>query len=480
MKIRSVLRILGFIALLMGGVFLIPTAIAAIRKGGDLVPFAASVLISVMIGGVLLLIGKKEEFGIRDGFALVTGTWFFVAILGAFPYWLSGVLPSYTDAFFEAMSGVTTTGATVLRDVESLPDGLMFWRSFSQWLGGMGIILLTVALLPMFGVGGLQILSAETPGPSFERLVPRIQETAMLLWGVYVLLSVIEFLLLFVGGMPIFEAVLHTFSTMATGGFSPKNNSIAAYASPYIQWVVIVFMFLAGTSFSLHFFALRGRSLKGYWKNTEFRFYLAVICTMVLLTAGILIWSNPGDVERSIRDAAFQVVAILTGTGFVTADFEQWPIVLQGLLLFLMFFGGCAGSTTGGIKHMRIFMLIRQSGTQMVKLIHPRVVKNLFLDGRTVTDDAIQGIQAFFFLYLSLWVGGTIVLMVMGLDFMTGISASASALGNVGPALGEVGPAENYAGLPDLSKWVLSALMLMGRLEIFPVLVLLNPGVWRR
>jgi trk system potassium uptake protein TrkH len=239
-------------------------------------------------------------------------------------------------------------------------------------------------------------------------------------------------------------------------------------------------MFLAGISFSLHFFALRGRSPKEYWKNIEFRFYLAVICAMVLFTAGILFWSNPGDAERSIRDAVFQVVAITTGTGFVTADFEQWPIVLQGLLLFLMFFGGCAGSTTGGMKHMRIFLLVRQSGAQMIKLIHPRVVKGLFLGERTVTDDAIQGVQAFFFLYLSLWVGGAIVLMAMGLDFMTGISAAASALGNVGPALGEVGPAENYAGLPDLAKWVLSALMLMGRLEIFPVLVLLNPGSWRR
>ncbi len=480
MKIRSVLRILGFIALLLGGVFLIPTVIAVIRGGGDMVSFAASAVISVVAGASLIFMGKKEELGIRDGFALVTGTWLFIAILGAFPYWLSGILPSYTDAFFEAMSGVTTTGATVLRDIESLPDGIMFWRSFSQWLGGMGIIVLTAALLPLFGVGGLQILNAEAPGPTFERLVPRIQETAMLLWGVYVLLSAAEFLLLFAGGMPVFEAVLHTFTTMATGGFSPKNTGVAAYASPYIQWVIIVFMFLAGTSFSLHFFALRGKSLKGYWKNTEFRFYLTVICVAIVFTAGILIWKVPGDIERSIRDAAFQVVAIVTTTGFVTADFEHWPMVLQGLLLFLMFFGGCAGSTGGGMKHMRLLLLVRHSGVQMVKLIHPRAVKGLFLGEHTVTDEVIQGVQSFFFLYLSLWAGGTIVLAATGLDLLTGISAAASALGNVGPGLGEVGPVENYAGLPGTAKWVLSALMLMGRLEIFPVLVLLSPEIRRR
>ena len=480
MKIRSVLRILGFIALLLGGVFLIPTVIAVIRGGGDMVSFAASAVISVVAGAFLIFMGKKEELGIRDGFALVTGTWLFIAILGAFPYWLSGILPSYTDAFFEAMSGVTTTGATVLRDIESLPDGIMFWRSFSQWLGGMGIIVLTAALLPLFGVGGLQILNAEAPGPTFERLVPRIQETAMLLWGVYVLLSAAEFLLLFAGGMPVFEAVLHTFTTMATGGFSPKNTGVAAYASPYIQWVIIVFMFLAGTSFSLHFFALRGKSLKGYWKNTEFRFYLTVICVAIVFTAGILIWKVPGDIERSIRDAAFQVVAIVTTTGFVTADFEHGPMVLQGLLLFLMFFGGCAGSTGGGMKHMRLLLLVRHSGVQMVKLIHPRAVKGLFLGEHTVTDEVIQGVQSFFFLYLSLWAGGTIVLAATGLDLLTGISAAASALGNVGPGLGEVGPVENYAGLPGTAKWVLSALMLMGRLEIFPVLVLLSPGIRRR
>ncbi|MFQ5691733.1 MAG: TrkH family potassium uptake protein, partial [Nitrospinota bacterium] len=267
MKISSILRVLGFMALLLGGALLIPTAISAAVKGPDLLALGASALIAVGVGVGLVVFGGREEMGVGDGFAVVTGAWMVVSLLGALPYWLSGVLPLYTDAFFEAMSGFTTTGATVVRDIEALPVGILFWRSFTQWLGGMGIIVLTVALLPMFGVGGLQLLNAEAPGPTFERLVPRIRETAKLLWGVYVLLSAAEALLLMAGGMPSFEAVLHTFSTLATGGFSPKNASIAAYPSPYIQWVVVVFMALAGASFGLHYFALRRRSLSSYWRN---------------------------------------------------------------------------------------------------------------------------------------------------------------------------------------------------------------------
>ncbi|MFQ5915081.1 MAG: TrkH family potassium uptake protein [Nitrospinota bacterium] len=480
MNISSVLRSLGFIALLLGAALVIPVAISAVAGGPDLVALAASVLISGAVGGCLLYFGGREEMAARDGFAVVTGTWLLVSFVGAFPYWLSGTIPSYTDAFFEAISGFTTTGATVVANIEDLPAGILFWRSFTQWLGGMGIIVLTVAFLPLFGVGGLQVLNAEAPGPTFERLVPRLRETAKLLWGIYLLLSVSEVLLLLAGGMPPFEAVLHTFSTMATGGFSPKDASIAAYSSPYLQWVIILFMGLAGTSFSLHYFALRGRSLSSYWKNTEFRFYLSMLGAATLVTTLFLLWQTQAGAERAVREAAFQVVAIVTTTGFVTADFELWPVVLQALLLFLMFFGGCSGSTGGGMKHMRLLLLFRHSGAQMLKLIHPRAVKGLLLGERPVTDDVIEGIQSFFFLYLTLWVGGSLALSALGMDLVTGISAAASALGNVGPGLGAVGPADNYAGLPALAKWILSALMLLGRLEIFPVIILLSRETWRR
>ncbi|MDP6618323.1 MAG: TrkH family potassium uptake protein, partial [Nitrospinota bacterium] len=342
MKISTVSRTLGFIALLLGASLVIPAAISAVLGGPDLMALGASALISAAVGGGLIFLGGKEEMGVRDGFAVVTGTWLLISLLGALPYWLSGILPAYTDAFFEAMSGFTTTGATVVRDIEALPEGILFWRSFTQWLGGMGIIVLTAALLPLFGVGGLQLLNAEAPGPTFERLVPRLQETAKLLWGVYVLLSAGEAVLLMAGGMPPFEAVLHALATMATGGFSPKNASVAAYSSPYLQWVIIVFMGLAGTSFSLHYFALRRGSVSTYWKDTEFRFFLAMIVLATAVTTLVILWRAPEGVERAIRDAAFQVVAIITTTGFVTADFEHWPILLQTLLLFLMFFGGCS------------------------------------------------------------------------------------------------------------------------------------------
>ncbi len=480
MNFSTISRTLGFIALLLGTSLLIPTAISAVLGGPDLVALGASALISAAVGGGLIFLGGKEEMGVRDGFAIVTATWLLISLLGALPYWLSGILSSYTDAFFEAMSGFSTTGATVVRDIEALPKGILFWRSFTQWLGGMGIIVLTAALLPLFGVGGLQLLNAEAPGPTFERLAPRLQETAKLLWGVYVLLSAAEAVLLMAGGMPPFEAVLHAFTTMATGGFSPKNASIAAYPSPYIQWVIILFMGLAGTSFSLHYFALRRRSASSYWENTEFLFYLSMIVSATAVTTLVILWRAPEGVERTIRDAAFQVVSIITGTGFVTADFEHWPILLQTLLLFLMFFGGCSGSTGGGMKHMRLFLLFRQSAAQMVKLVHPRAVKELFLGSQIVTEEVIAGIQSFFFLYLTLWVVGSLALTALGLDIVTGISAAASALSNVGPALGAVGPTDNYAGLPDAAKWLLTALMLMGRLEIFPVLVLLRRETWRR
>ncbi len=480
MKIPSILRTLGFIALLLGGALVFPAIVSFIEHGSDLVAIGVSALISAALGVGLLYFGGREELGIRDGFAVVTGTWLLVSSLGALPFWLSGTLPTYTDAFFEAMSGFTTTGATVVADIEPLPGGILFWRSFTQWLGGMGIIVLTVALLPLFGVGGLQLLSAEAPGPSFERLVPRIQETAKLLWGVYVLLSVLETLLLMAGGMPGFEAVLHTFSTMATGGFSPQNASIAAYPSPYIQWVIIIFMTLAGASFGVHYFALRGKSVQYYWKNAEFRFYLGTICLATAVTVIFLYWHMHVNIERAVREAAFQVVSIVTTTGFVTADFELWPFVLQALLLFLMFFGGSSGSTGGGIKHVRLYVMFKHSAAQLLKLLHPRAVKELLMDGRLITHDVIEGVQSFFFLYLTCWMVGSLALAAMGLDLVSGFSAAASALGNVGPGLGVVGPTDNYAGLPALAKWVLSLLMLLGRLEIFPVLILLKREIWRR
>lgn len=480
MNIPSILRSLGFVALLLAAALTVPVVISAAGGGPDLWALGASALAAGVVGACLVIFGGREEPGVREGFAVVTGTWLLVSSLGALPYWLSGALSAYTDAFFEAMSGFTTTGATVVADIEGLPRGILFWRSFTQWLGGMGIIVLTVALLPMFGVGGLQLLNAEAPGPTSERLVSRIQATAKLLWGVYAFLSAAEALLLIAGGMPPFEAVLHTFSTMATGGFSPKNAGVAAYPSPYLQWVIIVFMTLAGASFSLHYFAWRGKSLSAYWKHSEFRFYAATLCAGTLVAAALLAGRSHAGVEQVVREAAFQVVSVVTTTGFVTADFALWPGVVQALLLCLMFLGACSGSTGGGMKQIRPFLMCKHSAAQMVKLVHPRAVKGLFLDGRPVAEDVIEGVQSFLFLYLAAWVFGSLSLAALGSDLVTAISAAASALGNVGPGLGAVGPAHGYAGLSAPAKWILAVLMLLGRLEIFPVLALLSREHWRR
>ncbi len=479
MQIRAILRGFGFLALLLAVALLVPFGVALGTQGPDAKAFGWTILLTVAVGGGLIASGKGKELGVRDGFAIVTGGWLLFALLGSLPYLFSGTVSSYTDAFFEAMSGFTTTGATILPDIETAPLGILLWRSLTQWLGGMGIIVLSIALLPLFGVGGLQLFRAETPGPTKERLVPRIRETAKLLWGVYVALSALEWLLLALGGMPPFEALLHTFTTMSTGGFSPKNASIAAYASPYLQWVIVVFMALAGTSFSLHYFAINGNP-KAYWKNREFRLYFFVILLAAAVGVGSLLAAGARDIGATIRDAIFQAVSITTTTGFVTADFEVWPIFLQTVLLFLMFFGGCSGSTGGGMKHIRLYFLFRQGGTQIARLVHPRAVKELVMGGRPVSGDVIQGVQAFFFLYLTAWMVGALGLAALGMDLVSGLSAAASALGNIGPALGAVGPTDHFGELHFLAKWLLTGLMLLGRLEIFPVLAVLTRGFWRQ
>ncbi|MFQ5693310.1 MAG: TrkH family potassium uptake protein [Nitrospinota bacterium] len=477
---------MGILALLLGVALLVPIGIAAASGGPDVSALALSALIAAASGILLVLLGKKAELGVREAIAVVTGSWLLYALLGGLPYLLSGVLPTLTDSFFEAMAGFTTTGTTVVTNIEALPTGILFWRNFTQWLGGMGIIVLSVALLPYLGVGGMELLRTEASGLTVERIVPRIRETAMLLWGVYAVLTLAETVLLSLGGMSVFEAVLHSFATMATGGFSPKNASVAAYPSPYLQWVIIVFMFLAGANFTLHYLGLRGR-LSAYWKNGEFRFYLGATAVSILLTAAALWWAKGpaggaagAGVERTLRDAAFQALSLITTTGFATADFELWPVVVQGLFLFLMLIGGCAGSTAGGIKYVRIVLMGRYARAQMQKLVHRRAVKEISLDGRPVADEVSHGVQAFFFLYLSLWVAGSAALTALGMDLVSALSAVAANMGNVGPGLGAVGPTDNYFGQPAAAKWLLSVLMLAGRLEIFPVLALLTRGVWRK
>ena len=433
-----------------------------------------------MLGlGLLLkrLCPKPAELSVREGFLIVALTWVVSSVLGALPFMISGAIPSFTDAFFETMSGFTTTGASILKDIEALPKSLLFWRSTTHWLGGMGVIALAVAIFPALGVGASQLFKAEAPGPIKEKISPRISETAKLLWIIYLLFSVVETLLLMGGGLNLYDSLCTTFGTMATGGFSPRNASIGAYKSPYVDYVVIVFMFLAGANFNLHYWALRGKIT--VYRDSEFRFYTGV----TLLAVGIIVFARwlAGTVwsESMIRSSLFQTVSIVTTTGFITDDYEKWPLLTRLVLLLLMFVGGCTASTGGAIKNVRVCVLFKYLSSEVKKVFHPHGVFPVKLRNKPLTESTVSNIVGFIILYILLFVAGVMCMAGMGLDLDTSIGSVAATLGNVGPGLGTVGAVDNYSAVPILGKWVLSFMMLAGRLEIFTVLVLLMPRFWR-
>ncbi len=419
-----------------------------------------------------------ENMSPKDGMAIVGLSWIAVSLYGALPYFLVGVVPNFIDAFFESVSGFTTTGATVFNNIEVLPKGILFWRSLTHWLGGMGIIVLSVALLPAFGKGAFQLFKAEVPGPTAEKLKPKIIHTAKILWTVYIILSVSETILLLFGGMPFFDALCHTFGTMATGGFSTKNASIAHY-SPYIQWVIIVFMIFAGANFILHYRLLMGFSLKHYWKSEEFRVYFA----MILFLSFFFVFYSTAFSEKTIalRDSAFQIISILTTTGYVTADFDRWPGLLKMILVILMFVGGCAGSTGGGMKVVRVYTLIKASINNILKSIFPNGVFTVKIDSIAIEERLVYGVLVYFFIFTALFVLGTLSMLITDKsDVITSFSASIACLGNIGPGLAKVGAVKNYSWISPSGKIILSFLMLAGRLELYPVLILFSRSIWRK
>lgn len=481
MSYRSVLKVLAFLLLVTAGCLLLPAVVSAAYGDPDWRHFLASAGLGGLIGGLaLLFLRDAPDLRVREGFAVVGFGWLVVGLLGAMPYWLSGQIPSFTDAAFESISGFTTTGASILSDIESRSHGTQFWRALTHWLGGMGIVLLALAILPLMGVGGMQLFRAEVPGPVAERLTPRIRQTAKLLWGVYFLLTVLEIAALMIAGMGPFDAVCHSFATMATGGFSNHNASVGGYASPGVEWVLIVFMFLAGANFSLHYLALTGR-VKVYAKDEEFRFYGSIILVCTVLIAGSLFAIDYySSVGTTIRQALFQVVSIITTTGFGTADYLQWPPAAHAILLILMAVGGCAGSTGGGIKVMRVFILMRHAKYELKKMLHPRAVYTLWFNNRALSPALLTNVLGFFLLFMLVYLAGVVILTLGGRDLVTSVGATAATLGNIGPGLGLVGPASNYSELFDWEKWLLVLFMLIGRLEIFTVLVLFLPEAWRR
>lgn len=480
MNVALTLRILGALLLFLAAALLVPLLCAVICGDGTIWAFALSAAICAVCGGGLFAAFRSErDLTIREGFAVVTFGWLTFALFGALPYVISGGIPAWVDAFFEAMSGFTTTGSTILIDIEALAPSLLLWRSFTQWLGGMGIIVLSLAILPMLGVGGMQLFKAEVPGPTADRLTPRIQDTAKLLWGVYLLLSVIELGLLMAGNLSFFDALNHTFTTMATGGFSTRNASVAAFDSAYVDWVITLFMFLAGINFSLHYLALRGR-LGDFWRNEEFRFYLGLTLGVTLLLTVFNRFGGYDSLADSLRYSAFQVVSIMTTTGFATADFELWAVICQYLLVACMVIGGCAGSTGGGMKVARILLLFKHAHVQLYRTIHPRAVRLVKLGERPVDKEVMQAILGFFALYMGIFVTASFIMAALGMDLISAGTAVITALGNVGPGLGSVGPVDNFAHVPAVGKLVLALCMLLGRLELFTVLVLVIPSFWRK
>jgi trk system potassium uptake protein TrkH len=480
-NIRIISRLLGFLLVIEGGFMLLSIPISIIYNENEAIAFLISGLITAFTGGAAFYFNRKADKSIskRDGYIIVSLGWVLFSLFGTLPFVISGSIPSFTDAFFETISGFTTTGASILNDIESLSHGILFWRSLTQWLGGMGIIVLSLAVLPLLGIGGMQLFIAEVPGPAPDKLSPRIKGTATRLWYIYIFFTLAEALLLWAGDMNLFDAVNHAFTTMATGGYSTKQASIAHWDSPYIHYVVTFFMFIAGTNFTLSYFALHARFDK-VLRNEEFRYYLSFVGIFTLLIAMIMWLTSQMDFEKAFRDSLFQVVSIMTTTGYVTSDYLKWVPILGILILVLMFFGGSAGSTGGGVKIIRVVLLFKNSALELKRLIHPNAVIPVRFNTHAVDPQIISNVLAFVSFYLLTTAFSVIIMSALGYDLETSIGAVAATLGNIGPGIGDVGPVENFSGISGIGKWFLSFLMLVGRLELFTVLVLFSPDFWRK
>lgn len=483
MNLKLVFRILAILLLLLCVVMLAPVAVALIYGETETLPAFLIPLGVAAAGSVAYILFVRTEASnlpTRAGFLLVSLAWLVASLFGALPFVISGAIPRFVNAFFETMSGFSTTGASILTDIEALPRSMLFWRSLTHWLGGMGIIVLTVAIFPILGIGGLQLIKAEAPGPTVDKITPKVTETAKVLWMTYFLLTAAEVILLLVGGMNLYDAFTHTFATVATGGFSPKAASVGHYDSAFIDGVITLFMVLAGINFALYYKLFVGR-LESVYRDSEVRAYLGIFFIVTVAMAVALQLNGVYDsFGESIRYGSFQVASILTTTGYATADFAVWPAAAQVLLFLLMFVGGSSGSTGGGIKVVRIITLLKQAANEMNFLLHPRGVFSIKLSGGTVKKNVVYAISGFVILYIFLILLTTVVVGLSGFDLMTSISTALASLGNIGPGFAMVGPTENYAFFPDHIKWFLSFVMMMGRLEVFTVLILFTPRFWKR
>jgi len=480
MNMRVVLKLLGTV-LMWESILMIPSLIISIIDNSyEINAFIISILLIGIIGFCLMNIKTNgSQMRKREGFAGVAICWVVMSLLGAFPFYISGAIPAYIDAVFETVSGFTTTGSSILTNVELLPRGILFWRSFTHWIGGMGVLILTLALMPSLGARSVFLMRAESPGPSPGKLVPKISETAKILYIIYAVMTAIQIILLVIAGMSIYDAFIHAFGTAGTGGFSNKALSVGAYNNPWIDWIITIFMFLFGINFTLHYLLLKGE-WKTVLKNEELRLYsITVLISIILICINILPLNNY-SITESIRQSAFQVSTIVTTTGFATVDFNYWPMFSKTILLILMFFGACAGSTGGGVKFIRILLLFKAIMYEIKHTIHPNAISTIKVDGRKVDTSTMSSIMIFFFAYVITIIVAVLIVSLDNFDFMTTFSAVLATISNIGPGFEIVGPMGNFEEFSVLSKIVLTACMIIGRLEVMPIFVLFTPAMWER
>jgi trk system potassium uptake protein TrkH len=480
MNIRLVLKGVG-ILLLCEAIFIIPSMIVSLfYKENNALAFLYTIIIILSVAAPLLMVEtKNKNMYARDGFGIVALGWIIMSFFGSLPFVFSGAIPSFIDAFFETCSGFSTTGASILTNIEVLPKGILFWRSFTHWMGGMGVIVLTLAILPSLGARGIQMMKAESPGPNPGKLVPKVGETAKILYGIYVVITIVEVALLALTGMPLYDAFIHTFGTVGTGGFSNLNLSVGGYQNIYAEMIIMVFMFISGANFTLYYYMMKG-NLTAPFKDEEFRTYFMIVAGAIALITIDINTHIFHNIWESLRYASFQVVSIITTTGYVTTDFEKWSMFSKIILFTLMFVGGCAGSTGGAIKNIRILLLFKIMKRELLQIIHPRAVYSVRIGKKAVDEKTLTEVLGFFFMYIVVFIVGVLIVSLDNMDWGTTFSSVAATLGNIGPGFGIVGATGNYASLSDISKLTLSILMIIGRLEIYPILLLGVPSFWRR
>ena len=478
---KTIIRIIGILLLLETVMFLVCSSVSFYYRESDMLDFWKAGGITAGIGLLLAALGKggERQLSRRDGYVLVSFAWVAFSLFGMLPFYIGGYIPDIADAFFETMSGFSSTGATILDDIESLPHGILFWRSMTQWIGGLGIIMFTIAVLPIFGVSGLQVFAAEASGPTHDKVHPRIGITAKWIWSIYTGITTLLVCLLMLGGMDWFDSICHAFATTGTGGFSTKQASVAYYNSPYIEYVISIFMFISGINFTLVLLFVN-RKFKKFIGNAELKFYFGSVVLFTAVIAIVLYYTSPMGMEESFRKSLFQVISLQTSTGFATDDYMQWTPVLWGLLTIIMLMGACAGSTTGGLKCIRMVILTKVSRNEFKHILHPNAILPVRINKQVISPSIVSTVLAFCFIYISIIVIGTLLMMAMGVGAEESMGCVISSIGNMGPGLGETGPAYSWNALPDAAKWLLSFLMLLGRLELFTVLLLFTPDFWKR